>query len=66
MVTDGRMHDWWDLAGDEPRWVRELMREHAVRALPRTPEVLGSGSTGVSSEQRLRSSLRAPGSRGTK
>jgi nucleoside-diphosphate-sugar epimerase len=51
LVTDGRVYDWWDLAGawgkgDEPRWARELMREHDVRALPRAPEVLGRALDG--------------------
>jgi nucleoside-diphosphate-sugar epimerase len=27
--------------GPQPKWVRELMGEHNVRALPRAPEVLG-------------------------
>ena len=27
--------------GPQPRWVRELMKEHNVRALPRQPEQLG-------------------------
>jgi hypothetical protein len=51
LVTDGRVYDWWDLAGAwgagaEARWVRELMREHGVRALPRAPEVLGRALDG--------------------
>lgn len=51
-------YDWWDLAsawgtggadgkdkplrGPQPGWVRELMDEEGVRALPRTPEQLGN------------------------
>jgi hypothetical protein len=27
--------------GPQPRWVQELMREHGVRALPRSPETIG-------------------------
>ena len=30
-----------DEKGPQPRWVRELMNEEGVRALPRPPEVLG-------------------------
>lgn len=51
LLTDLRVIDWWDLASrypspqDCPRkqfeWVRELMHEHRVRALPRTPLELG-------------------------
>ena len=47
LLTDGRVYDWWDLAGAwgaegaQPRWVRELMDEAGVRALPRSPELLG-------------------------
>lgn len=66
LLTDGRVHDWWDLAhawgvqysknrgeltkesqdgekerGPHPRWVRELMRECCVRALPRCIDQLG-------------------------
>ncbi|EKM58570.1 uncharacterized protein PHACADRAFT_90130 [Phanerochaete carnosa HHB-10118-sp] len=52
MLTNTRVYDWWDLAatwgtdaenkrGPQARWVRELMREEGVRALPRTPEQIG-------------------------
>ena len=47
LLTDGRVYDWWDWAfswgeeGKQPRWVRELMNETGVRALPRSPEVIG-------------------------
>ncbi|SGZ00262.1 BQ5605_C034g11335 [Microbotryum silenes-dioicae] len=54
LLTDLRVYDWWDLASawaaepsaekavkDAGNWVRELLREHNVRALPRTPEVIG-------------------------
>ncbi|KAF8582993.1 hypothetical protein K439DRAFT_1653593 [Ramaria rubella] len=57
IVTDGRVYDWWDLAsawgdggegsrdkiptGLQPQWVRELMEEENIRALPRSPEQLG-------------------------
>ncbi|KAK7033660.1 hypothetical protein VNI00_012660 [Paramarasmius palmivorus] len=55
LVTDLRIYDWWELAsgwglnssseeeerGPQPGWVRELMREEGVRALPRTPQQLG-------------------------
>lgn len=55
ILTDGRVYDWWDLAsswgspidddskdrGPQPQWVRELMREKNVKALPRNVEVLG-------------------------
>ena len=47
LVTDGHVYDWWDWAfswgeeGKQPRWVRELMNETGVRALPRSPEVIG-------------------------
>ena len=37
-VTDG---DKSDRKGPHPRWVRELMKEHNIRGLPRTPEQLG-------------------------
>ncbi|KZT35766.1 hypothetical protein SISSUDRAFT_990071 [Sistotremastrum suecicum HHB10207 ss-3] len=58
LVTDGRVYDWWDLAsawgtggadgkdkplrGPQPGWVRELMDEEGIGALPRTPEQLGN------------------------
>ena len=29
--------------GPHPRWVRELMNEEGIRALPRSPEVIGPG-----------------------
>ena len=49
LLTDGRIYDWWDLAsawgaaqgGPQPGWVRELVKEEGVRALPRNAEVLG-------------------------
>ena len=56
LVTDLRVYDWWDLvaawglpgregsvelAGEQPRWVMELMEERGIRSLPRTPEELG-------------------------
>ena len=54
IVTDLRVYDWWDLASawahestadcacaDAATWVRELMDEHGVRALPRSPEQIG-------------------------
>lgn len=56
LVTDLRVYDWWDLvaawglpgkegavelAGEQPRWVLELMEEQRIRSLPRTPEELG-------------------------
>ncbi len=47
LVTDGHVYDWWDWAaawgeeGKQTRWVRELLNEAGVRALPRTPEVIG-------------------------
>lgn len=54
ILTDLRVYDWWDLASawaatsavntaaaDAGQWVLELMEEHEVRALPRTPEVIG-------------------------
>ncbi|GAA6016042.1 hypothetical protein JCM11491_000650 [Sporobolomyces phaffii] len=57
LLTDLRVIDWWDLASRYPRrlassgegeetpeaftWVQELMREHGVRALPRSPHELG-------------------------
>ncbi|KZT23333.1 hypothetical protein NEOLEDRAFT_1149446 [Neolentinus lepideus HHB14362 ss-1] len=56
-LTDQRMYDWWDLAsawgsggessrgsdptGPQAGWVRELMDEERVRALPRSPEQIG-------------------------
>jgi nucleoside-diphosphate-sugar epimerase len=59
IITDGRVYDWWDLASawahdqeggndKEPyaKWVRELLREHEVRALPRTPELIGRALDG--------------------
>ncbi|KAF8517741.1 hypothetical protein BU17DRAFT_49473 [Hysterangium stoloniferum] len=51
ILTDGRVYDVWELAsawgdgGDATRgkdpWVRELMQENGVRALPRDIESLG-------------------------
>ncbi|KAI0366180.1 hypothetical protein BV20DRAFT_952899 [Pilatotrama ljubarskyi] len=47
LLTDMRVNDWWDLAsawgeeGKQPRWVRELIKEEGIRALPRPPEVIG-------------------------
>ncbi|TFK83736.1 hypothetical protein K466DRAFT_497870 [Polyporus arcularius HHB13444] len=49
LLTDGRVYDWWDWAsawgeeGKQTKWVRELMNEEGVHALPRTPEVIGRG-----------------------
>ena len=49
LLTDGHVHDWWDWAaawgaeGVHPRWVRELMDEVGVRALPRPHALLGRG-----------------------
>lgn len=57
ILNDGRVYDWWDLAsawgtngearkgeppeGPQPGWVRELMDEEGVRALPREMGKLG-------------------------
>ncbi|KAI9000469.1 hypothetical protein BD414DRAFT_405962 [Trametes punicea] len=47
LLTDLRVYDWWDLAsawgeeGKQGRWVRELLQEQGIRALPRTPETIG-------------------------
>ena len=57
MLTDLFVYDWWSLAigfgdagkegkdddarGPHPEWVRELMKEEGVRALPRSMEALG-------------------------
>ena len=57
MLTDMFVYDWWALAlawggrsgggenegaqGPHPDWVRELMIEHEVKALPRSMESLG-------------------------
>lgn len=55
ILTDGRVYDWWDLAsswgspaskegeerGPQAAWVRELMREEGIRALPRDIGLLG-------------------------
>ena len=57
MLTDLFVYDWWSLAigwgghgiegkdeaarGSHPEWVRELMVEEKIRALPRSMEVLG-------------------------
>jgi hypothetical protein len=57
LLTDTRVYDWWDLAsawgtggpghrgeipeGPHPEWVKELMYEEGVRALPRDTAKLG-------------------------
>ncbi|ORY60402.1 hypothetical protein BCR35DRAFT_347006 [Leucosporidium creatinivorum] len=53
LLTDLRVYDWWDLASawaasdpssvaaEAGQWVLELMEEHGVRALPRSPEEIG-------------------------
>ncbi|ESK83222.1 hypothetical protein Moror_3279 [Moniliophthora roreri MCA 2997] len=54
ILSDMRVYDWWELVsawgsnpgneedpGPQPGWVRELMREEGVRALPRPVEQLG-------------------------
>lgn len=49
LLTDMRVYDWWDLAalwseatgGKQAGWVRELMEEENVRALPRAVELTG-------------------------
>lgn len=57
MLTDQFVYDWWallaewgsqgadqsdeDAMGESLQWVRELMEETGVRALPRSPEQLG-------------------------
>ncbi|KAK4225461.1 hypothetical protein QBC38DRAFT_264832 [Podospora fimiseda] len=48
MITDGMVYDWWtllagwaDKAGEQVKWVFELMEEEGVRGLPRSMEVLG-------------------------
>lgn len=51
IITNTRIYDWWDVAaswGGElyPLWVRELMKEQDVRALPRAPELLGRALDG--------------------
>ncbi|KAL4245291.1 hypothetical protein ABKN59_009814 [Abortiporus biennis] len=56
ILTDGRVYDWWDIAAawggnaedhsPQAKWVRELMIESDVRALPRSVEVLGKGLDG--------------------
>jgi hypothetical protein len=60
MLTDTRVYDWWDLAsawstgpldegekrGPQAIWVRELMKEEGVRALPRNVEYLGRALDG--------------------
>ncbi|RPD72447.1 hypothetical protein L226DRAFT_573188 [Lentinus tigrinus ALCF2SS1-7] len=49
LLTDGRVYDWWDWAsawgeeGKQTKWVRELMNEEGIHALPRSPEVIGRG-----------------------
>jgi len=63
LLTDLRVYDWWDLAskwgdggeegrgkpaqGPQLRWVIELMGEHGIKALPRTPEQLGRAMTSL-------------------
>lgn len=42
LLSDGRYYDWWDLASawgtsEHATWVRELMSESSVHALPREP-----------------------------
>ncbi|KAI0760974.1 hypothetical protein BD413DRAFT_607315 [Trametes elegans] len=39
LVTDMRVYDW----GEHAHWVRELIQEESIRALPRAPELLGRG-----------------------
>ena len=57
MLTDGFVYDWWSLIlgwgcggiddkdsdahGPHLQWVRELMQEEDIRALPRSMEQLG-------------------------
>ena len=57
MLTDMFVYDWWSLAigwgvggsaakddeatGEHPQWVRELMTEQGVKALPRSMDTLG-------------------------
>jgi hypothetical protein len=57
LLTDMRVYDWWELVsawgtgrdeggnatGEQRSWVRELMKEKGVRALPRNVELLGRG-----------------------
>jgi len=46
IITDGRVYDWWEVVmvfgGERERgWVRELIRERGVEALPREGRELG-------------------------
>jgi hypothetical protein len=57
LLTDTRVYDWWDLAsawgsngeehrgeipgGPQPEWVKELMYEEGVRAMPREMAKMG-------------------------
>ncbi|KAK0485015.1 hypothetical protein IW261DRAFT_872621 [Armillaria novae-zelandiae] len=45
LLTDGRVYDWWDIASawseEKAQWVRELMHDESVRALPRDISTLG-------------------------
>lgn len=45
LLSDGRVYDWWDIASawseEKAQWVRELMRDESVRALPREISTLG-------------------------
>ncbi|TFK49805.1 hypothetical protein OE88DRAFT_1713474 [Heliocybe sulcata] len=53
LLTDQRVYDWWDLASawgsdgehsdkaPQSGWVRELMDEEGIRALPRSAEEIG-------------------------
>lgn len=48
LLTDLRTHDWWDLVsawGDSKQqsWVRELLDESAVHALPRSANMMRRG-----------------------
>lgn len=63
IVTDQRVYDWWDLAskwgiageegrgkpmtGPQAQWVTELMLEHGIKVLPRSPEQLGRAMTSL-------------------
>ncbi|KAF9046807.1 hypothetical protein BDZ89DRAFT_1089377 [Hymenopellis radicata] len=44
LLTDGRVYDWWELASawspEHAGWVRELMKQHGIRALPRDTGLL--------------------------
>jgi hypothetical protein len=43
LLTDGHVYDWGDLGSPAThgKWVRELMREEGLRALPRDHDRLG-------------------------